>query len=70
MPEKIQLFKRAALNSITPQELKEVLRRMLKEALRGDVAAARVLLERVLGRVPLAEDDSGAIDYNPDERFL
>lgn len=41
----------AVRTAITPQELGQVLRKLLALALEGDTTAARILLDRVLGRV-------------------
>src|SRR5688572_13084234 len=51
---------RAALTAeVTVADIRRVIRAMLRAACAGDVAAAKVVLERTLGRVPL---DPDAID--------
>ena len=43
----------ALRGAITPEEVAQLARVMLRRALRGDVRAAGLLLDRVLGRCPI-----------------
>ena len=45
----------ALLEAVTPEDIQSVVRRLVEEAREGDVAAARLVLERVLGH-PQAMD--------------
>lgn len=42
----------AVRRAVTPEALEQVLARLIESATAGDVAAARLVLERALGRVP------------------
>lgn len=46
-------FKRAMLNAITPEDLTGIIRSMVAAAQRGDVQAAKLILDRLLGPQPL-----------------
>lgn len=48
-------FRSAMLEAITPADVAAVVRALVVAATAGNVAAAREILERVCGRVPLAE---------------
>lgn len=48
-------FRSAFLDAVTPEDVAAVVRALVNLATRGNVAAARELLERTCGRVPLAE---------------
>ena len=70
----VAAFRQACLSAVTPEELAEVMRNLLRLSLRDDnVAAARVLLERLLGRIPDASDVDRIADdfsFSADDRFL
>src|SRR4029453_10244993 len=70
MAARIFSFRQACMDAISPAELQRVLRKLLAMARRGDVSAARVLLERVLGRPALGDPQLAEDPYDPDERFL
>lgn len=48
-------FRAAMLAAVTPEDVRAVVRALVLAATMGNVAAAREVLERVCGRVPLAE---------------
>ena len=49
----IQKFQRCVLTSIKQKELRDVMRAMLKRAVEGDVNAAKLILERLCGKMDL-----------------
>jgi hypothetical protein len=49
--------------AVTPEELVQVIRALLARALRGDVRAATVVLDRLLGRVPIRVEDELGDDW-------
>lgn len=53
--QRVAEFRAAMLAAVTPEDVQSVVRALVNLATRGNVAAARELLERVCGRVPLAE---------------
>lgn len=48
----------AVLEAVGPEDLREVVARILDSAKGGDLAAAKLLLERTLGKVPAAPQDA------------
>ncbi len=66
-----QKLRVALFAAITPEDMFLILRRLVRMAKRGDLAAARLILDRCFGRVhrggePMTDEDQ----YNPDDRFL
>lgn len=49
----------AVLDAVGPDDLGEVVAEVLSSAKQGDLAAAKLLLERTLGKVPAVPADSG-----------
>jgi hypothetical protein len=52
----VQLLRVALVEAVTPEKMKEVAEALLKEACSGNVAAAKLLFERTLGK-PLDPPD-------------
>lgn len=50
-------LRKAALDSVGEDELRGVFRKLVELALGGDLGAIRELLDRVLGKAPLAPED-------------
>jgi len=55
----VQALSSALLEAVTPEDIAEVVTTLLTSAKSGDIAAAKVLLDRCLGRVTLANVDGG-----------
>ena len=49
MFRQIHEVRKAILAGVTPEDVTEIIRRLVKDAKRGDKLAARIVLERVLG---------------------
>ena len=47
---RVAQLRAATLAAVTPAQIKRVMRSLLEKAIEGDVAAARLLLERCLGK--------------------
>jgi hypothetical protein len=66
-----QAYRLAFCNALSPTDLFHLTRKLYKAAMRGDVMAARILVERAMGRVP--QDVFDAVRVNevadPDARF-
>jgi hypothetical protein len=54
-PRRVAELRAAILDAVTPADVIDVIRALVKAAKSGDVAAAKVFLDRVLG-TPLAVD--------------
>jgi hypothetical protein len=70
LARRAQTLRFALLAAVRPEDVHRILWRMIKLALRGDIAAARIVLDRVFGRVA----DPYAVlsveqEYDPDEIF-
>jgi len=65
----VQKLREAIVACVTPEDVVGVIQKLVQLAKSGDVNAAKVLLDRAVGRVPFAviqlEDDV----YDPDEKF-
>lgn len=55
-PVNSHLHRQALLDAVKPEEIRQVFRTLLDKALAGDVGAARVLLDRLFGRVGVFDD--------------
>jgi hypothetical protein len=70
--DRIQAYRRIFFEAVSVDDLYAIIRRVVGLAKLGDIAAAKVVLERALGRVEL--DLRGLINagatFDPDERFL
>ena len=53
-PSRGKLLRQAAEDAITPEHVAAIIRKATRLALEGDVAAARLVLDRVCGRTPEA----------------
>lgn len=42
-----------ALDAVTEEDMKEVIATLIRKAKEGDIAAAKLLLDRIIGRAPL-----------------
>ena len=51
--KQIQRIRTALVNAITPEDVQAIVRRLIEKAKKGEVAAAKMILERALG--PAAE---------------
>jgi hypothetical protein len=62
----------AMLKSVTPTDFQKLARKMLAQALKGNVAAAHELFDRILGKSaqPITGEDSGAVKVEVRERIL
>ncbi len=49
MFRQIHEVRKAILTAVTPEDVAEIMRKLVKDAKRGDKLAARIVLERVLG---------------------
>jgi hypothetical protein len=49
LARRVQVLRSAALGAVTPRDLAGVIRKLVRLALDGDVAAAREVLQRCLG---------------------
>ena len=56
-------LRRAVAEAITPDHAAAIIRRLTRQALEGDIAAARLVLERTCGRVPEAPAETTAVDF-------
>jgi hypothetical protein len=54
-------FRAAAMSAITPEHVAAIIRKATKKALEGDMKAARLVLERVLGRPGEEMQEIGAL---------
>jgi hypothetical protein len=69
---RVARLRSALLRAVTPADLKAVLAALVKKAKRGDVAAARELLDRLFGKgtapvVPLGADETAVrVEFDPD----
>jgi hypothetical protein len=61
-------LKAALYESITPDDVHALMRRMLDEALAGNVAAARLVVEHTLGK-PLPGSTASALDAELAEQY-
>jgi len=52
---RVARLREAMLKAATPEKLKKVLNRLIEKAIEGDVAAAKEVFERTVGK-PLADD--------------
>jgi hypothetical protein len=70
--DRIQSYRKVFFEAVSADDLYAIIRRVVGLAKVGDIAAAKVILERALGRVEI--DLRGIINagatYDPDERFL
>jgi len=62
---KIAKYRKALERAISAEDLEAVLRALLKEAKVGDAVAARLLLDRALGRPRVEPDEAVALDLPP-----
>ena len=63
-----QAFREAS----TPEDIQKLYKKLLKLALKGNMRACEILLDRLLGK-PEAHDElkiDGAVEFNQDETFL
>ena len=65
-------LREAVLREVRPKDIRRILRRLIRMAVHGDVAAAKVLFDRALGRTQLDIDIVRlTLEVpDPDERFL
>ena len=59
---KVAELRSALLEAVTPEDIAEVVGSLLTQAKAGDIAAAKVLFDRCLGRVALADVGSDSDD--------
>ena len=52
------MLQRAAEDAVSPEHITAIVRRAVRSALEGNLAAAKLVLERVCGRAPDAKSDS------------
>ncbi len=73
--KRVNQLRSALLDAVTPEDITEVVQRLIIEAKTGDVPAARVLLDRVFGKPKTnaeveMRDQTGPVTFNvvyPDE---
>lgn len=65
LARRTQKLRAAALRAVTPQDVAATLRALVEQARQGDVAAARLLLERTLGRREFDEPTLPPISGDP-----
>jgi len=56
-------YRQAAMDAVTVDEVRGVFRMLCDKALAGDVVAAKVLLDRLFGRAPVFEEDTGEVRF-------
>lgn len=54
--KKAGMFRAALYNAVTPEDIEEVVQALLEKAKEGDVAAARELLDRLIGKPEVGGD--------------
>lgn len=59
--QKATEFRQAAMSAIQPEHVAAILRKVAKRALEGDLRAARLVLERVLGKPSQAAGEAAAL---------
>jgi len=59
---KVAKLREALLAAVTAKDLREVVKALVREAKKGDVAAARELFDRVLGKVTTSVEVDGRIE--------
>ncbi len=76
--KRVSTLRAALFAEVTKEDMQLVIRRLVTMAKAGDVAATKVLLDRVLGKVPLdvlmflnpQSTESPENDYNPNDVYL
>ena len=58
--QKVHRLRSALLNAVTPEDVKEIIYKLVSMAKQGDIAAAKELLDRTLGKPVTAVELSGA----------
>ena len=53
--KQVQQLRTAFLTVFTPETMRQVVEKLIEQALTGDIAAAKLLIDRSLGRESLAE---------------
>lgn len=67
---KMKEYQHAVRNAVTPKDLELVLRKLLAMALRGDVKAAKLVLDRTVGRIPVHVLLEGDVNVSDDKKKL
>jgi hypothetical protein len=57
-------LRQALVESVSEDDIREVVQALIRKAKSGDVAAAREVLDRCCGRTPLAVSESRDIDWS------
>lgn len=66
--KQIQQLRSAFLTVFTPETMRQVVEKLIEQALEGDIAAAKLLIDRSLGRESLAESKAPFEEMNLEER--
>jgi hypothetical protein len=56
-------LQQAVADAVKPKDLRDILAKLLEQAKQGDQPAARIVLDRVLGKPGEAPQDAGGIDF-------